>query len=188
MREGLDHRGGLSSRLRPGLRADDEALWLAGKLVFHDCKPEPVFNGDPRLVDRFPAHKTLFRAPAGKCLPIGNLNSQSFATVYLNALDPFVNHGLKCRWYLRYFDGFLPKLRREGNAAPRSGPRRVRPPRATMSKAYSRGRSMPPGARSAPTRRSCCYRFCVRWGSRLRRRSGWRGRGCRRWRRGEEGD
>ena len=64
-------------------------------------------KGDPRLADRLPAQKTLFRAPPGKGLPIGNLNSQFFATVYLNALDQFVKHELKCRWYLRYCDDFV---------------------------------------------------------------------------------
>ena len=75
--------------------------------MFHDCTHEPVLKGDPRLLDRLPAHKTLFRAPPGKGLPIGNLNSQFFANVYLNALDQFVKHELKCRWYLRYCDDFV---------------------------------------------------------------------------------
>jgi len=66
-----------------------------------------VFKGDPRLVEKLPVHKTLFHAPAGKGLPIGNLNSQFFANVYLNALDQFVKHALKCRWYLRYCDDFV---------------------------------------------------------------------------------
>ena len=64
-------------------------------------------KGDPRLVDRLPPEKTLFRAPPGRGLPIGNLNSQFFANVYLNALDQFVKHELKCRWYLRYCDDFV---------------------------------------------------------------------------------
>ena len=43
----------------------------------------------------------------GKGLPIGNLNSQFFANVYLNRLDQFVKHDLKCRYYLRYCDDFV---------------------------------------------------------------------------------
>lgn len=43
----------------------------------------------------------------GKGLPIGSLNSQFFANVYLNALDQFVKHELKCRFYLRYCDDFV---------------------------------------------------------------------------------
>lgn len=86
---------------------DDDARWLTEKLVFHDCTVAPVLKGDPRLLEKLPPHKTLFRAPPGKGLPIGNLNSQFFANVYLNALDQFVKHELKCRWYLRYCDDFV---------------------------------------------------------------------------------
>ena len=86
---------------------DDDARWLTEKLVFHDCTLDPVLKGDSRWVDKLPPHKTLFRAPSGKGLPIGNLNSQFFANVYLNALDQFVKHELKCRWYLRYCDDFV---------------------------------------------------------------------------------
>ncbi len=51
--------------------------------------------------------KTLFGAEAGKGLPIGNLNSQFFANVYLDGLDQFVKHELHCRYYLRYCDDFV---------------------------------------------------------------------------------
>ncbi len=47
-----------------------------------------------------PPHKRLSAAPPGKGLPIGNLTSQFFANVYLNELDQFVKHQLKCRHYL----------------------------------------------------------------------------------------
>ena len=40
-------------------------------------------------------------------LPIGNLTSQLFANIYLNALDQFVKHGLRERYYLRYMDDFV---------------------------------------------------------------------------------
>lgn len=97
----------LDAKLHLDRAEDAEARWLCETLVFHDCTCDPVFKGDPRLVDRLPAHKTLFHAPAGKGLPIGNLNSQFFANIYLNALDQFVKHELKCRWYLRYCDDFV---------------------------------------------------------------------------------
>ena len=42
--------------------------------------------------------------PKNKGLPIGNLNSQFFANVYLDAFDQFVKHELKCRHYLHYCD------------------------------------------------------------------------------------
>lgn len=40
-------------------------------------------------------------------LPIGNLTSQFWANVYLNQLDQFVKHGLRCKGYVRYVDDFL---------------------------------------------------------------------------------
>jgi retron-type reverse transcriptase len=97
----------LAARLDARRQPDAEALWLCEQLVFHDCTQAPVFKGDRALVNLLPPHKTLFRAPPGKGLPIGNLNSQFFANVYLNALDQFVKHKLKCRWYLRYCDDFV---------------------------------------------------------------------------------
>lgn len=42
-----------------------------------------------------------------KGLPIGNLSSQFFANLYLNELDQFVKHRLKCGYYLRYCDDFV---------------------------------------------------------------------------------
>lgn len=94
----------LEARLRSCDPQDEEARWLCAVLLSHDCTANPVLKGDPRLVDRLPKHKTLFYAPPDKGLPIGNLNSQFFANVYLNALDQFVKHELKCRHYLRYCD------------------------------------------------------------------------------------
>lgn len=92
----------LAARLK-----DDMALWLTRMLVYHDCTSDYIMRGDPGLLARIPPHKTLFGTPPGKGLPIGNLNSQFFANVYLNGLDQFVKHILKCRHYLRYCDDFV---------------------------------------------------------------------------------
>jgi len=56
---------------------------------------------------RVPTHKRLENAAPGCGLPIGNLSSQFFANVYLNALDQFVKHELKAQRYLRYVDDFV---------------------------------------------------------------------------------
>ena len=40
-------------------------------------------------------------------LPIGNLTSQFWANVYMNELDQFVKHTLRCPAYVRYVDDFL---------------------------------------------------------------------------------
>lgn len=92
--------------LTPKLK-DDTALWLTRLLVNHDCTRDYVMRGAPELLARIPPHKTLFGTAPGKGLPIGNLNSQFFANVYLNGLDQFVKHELKCRHYLRYCDDFV---------------------------------------------------------------------------------
>ena len=42
-----------------------------------------------------------------KGIPLGNLTSQFFASIYLNELDYFVKHQLKEKHYVRYVDDFL---------------------------------------------------------------------------------
>jgi hypothetical protein len=40
-------------------------------------------------------------------LPIGNLSSQFFANVYMDALDQFAKHKLRAHHYIRYVDDFV---------------------------------------------------------------------------------
>lgn len=40
-------------------------------------------------------------------LPLGNLTSQLFVNVYMNAFDQFVKHELRCRYYIRYADDMV---------------------------------------------------------------------------------
>ena len=49
----------------------------------------------------------LFATARGRGLPIGNLTSQFWANVYMNELDQYVKHTLRCKAYLRYVDDFL---------------------------------------------------------------------------------
>jgi hypothetical protein len=86
---------------------DDDARWLTELLVFHDCTEGHILKCAPEEIGRVPAHKTLLRCEPGKGLPIGNLNSQFFAHVYLNGLDQFVKHRVHCRHYIRYCDDFV---------------------------------------------------------------------------------
>lgn len=62
---------------------------------------------DPVAAALLPPHKRLANAPAACGIPVGNLTSQFFANVYLNELDQFVKHTLKCRHYVRYVDDFI---------------------------------------------------------------------------------
>lgn len=43
----------------------------------------------------------------GVGMPIGNLTSQLFANVYLDALDHIIKDGLRVRYYIRYMDDFV---------------------------------------------------------------------------------
>jgi hypothetical protein len=54
-----------------------------------------------------PPHKRLENAAPGCGIAIGNLSSQFFANVYLDALDQFVKHELKVKRYVRYVDDFV---------------------------------------------------------------------------------
>ena len=65
------------------------------------------FVGSEAERAQVPAHKRLENAAPGCGLPIGNLSSQFFANVYLDALDQFVKHELKAPRYLRYVDDFV---------------------------------------------------------------------------------
>ena len=40
-------------------------------------------------------------------LPLGNYTSQMFANIYLNELDQFIKHELKCKYYYRYMDDMV---------------------------------------------------------------------------------
>ena len=40
-------------------------------------------------------------------LPLGNYTSQMFANIYLNELDQYVKHKLKCKYYFRYMDDMI---------------------------------------------------------------------------------
>jgi RNA-directed DNA polymerase len=86
---------------------DEKVLWLTKLLVYHDCTKDYILKGDKNYLKKIPPHKSLLYTECKKGLPIGNLTSQFFANVYLNQLDQFIKHHLKCRYYLRYCDDFV---------------------------------------------------------------------------------
>jgi len=83
-----------------------EILWLTEKIIFHDPTKNYITRGDLKLLQSVPPHKSLF-GEKDNGLPIGNLTSQFFANLYLNELDQFIKHFLKCRCYFRYMDDLL---------------------------------------------------------------------------------
>jgi hypothetical protein len=83
-------------------------LWLIQVILFNEltknCRLRDARRSD---FESLPAHKTLFKTAPNCGLPIGNLTSQFFSNIYLDALDQFVKHQLKARYYLRYCDDFI---------------------------------------------------------------------------------
>ncbi len=100
----------LLAQLEQGLRSEgkpwaEDLIWLTRVIVQRD----PTLDAQ-RIGDGFasvPYHKSLYSTHNLTGLPIGNYSSQFFANVYLNALDQFVKHRLKARYYLRYVDDLL---------------------------------------------------------------------------------
>ena len=86
-----------------------EPWWmcLAETILFHDPRQNFEYRGDVDQLTLVPMHKRLTEQGAHLGLPIGNLSSQFFANVYLDELDQFVKHRLRCRHYIRYVDDFL---------------------------------------------------------------------------------
>jgi hypothetical protein len=87
----------------------DGAWWqqLAETILFHDPRADVEVRSPPALLRLVPPHKSLFNAPVDTGLPIGNLSSQFFANVHLDALDQFAKHQLRARYYVRYVDDFV---------------------------------------------------------------------------------
>lgn len=83
---------------------EPELRWLVSLIVRHDPTADPLLRSPPALFRKVPWHKSLFNAPKGKGLPIGNLSSQYFGNVYLNSMDQFAKRELGVRWYGRYVD------------------------------------------------------------------------------------
>jgi len=86
-----------------------EPWWraLAELILFHDPRHGVKLKASSSELALIPRHKSLFNQSAEFGLPIGNLSSQFFANVYLDALDQFVKHRLRARHYIRYVDDFV---------------------------------------------------------------------------------
>ncbi|MDT4806989.1 group II intron reverse transcriptase/maturase [compost metagenome] len=80
---------------------------LALQILWHDPRENYELRSPRRLLNRVPQHKRLTAQPAHLGLPIGNLSSQFFANIYLDALDQFVKHKLRAKHYIRYVDDFV---------------------------------------------------------------------------------
>jgi len=89
-------------------KVSPQTLAATHALVRHSPVRHGVhYHATPEQMAAVPAHKQLRNAAPGCGLPIGNLSSQFFANVYMDALDQFVKHELKARRYVRYVDDFV---------------------------------------------------------------------------------
>ncbi len=122
--------------------------WLADVILMHDPRSNVAVQSSPEVLALVPPHKSLFNAPDHQGLPIGNLSSQFFANVFLDALDQFVKHHLRAPHYVRYVDDFV--LVHESSAWLRQAHRRIEAflpqalgvqlnPRKTILQAVDRG-------------------------------------------------
>ena len=96
--------------LRKQLEARITEPWwlaLATQILMHDPREDYETRSPAHLFNRVPQHKRLVAQPANLGLPIGNLSSQFFANVYLDALDQFAKHTLRAKHYIRYVDDFV---------------------------------------------------------------------------------
>jgi hypothetical protein len=86
-----------------------EPWWmsLANVILMHDPRHAVEVRGTRAELALVPPHKSLFNAPDGYGLPIGNLSSQFFANVLLDDLDQFAKHALRAPHYIRYVDDFV---------------------------------------------------------------------------------
>ncbi len=86
-----------------------EPWWfeLADKTLMHDPRENYEMRCDVKLIELVPPHKRLTNQSSEYGLPIGNLSSQFFANIYLDALDQFVKHELRAKYYIRYVDDFI---------------------------------------------------------------------------------
>ncbi|PWF25017.1 RNA-directed DNA polymerase [Corticimicrobacter populi] len=86
-----------------------ERWWrmLAKLTLFHDPRLDYEVRGSLADLAAVPPHKRLTSADRWHGLPIGNLSSQFFANVLLDALDQHIKHTIGCRHYIRYVDDFV---------------------------------------------------------------------------------
>jgi hypothetical protein len=87
-------------------RDKEWTLQLIRQIIFYSYQ-NCVTVSNKALEVLLPQHKSLLYAYPGKWLPLGNLTSQLFANVYMNQLDQYVKHQLRCKYYGRYVDDFI---------------------------------------------------------------------------------
>ena len=88
---------------------DDVGLcnFLVKQIVFAKPLENAIFRSPPEAWNDLPSDKSLKNAGDERGLPIGNLTSQLFGNIYLDALDQYVKRVLKIQCYGRYVDDMV---------------------------------------------------------------------------------
>lgn len=60
--------------------------------------------------------KIIYSEESQKGMPIGNYTSQTLANIYLNEVDQYAKHKLKCKYYFRYMDDTIILLKTKQEA------------------------------------------------------------------------
>ena len=81
---------------------DKDVIWLIAVIL--ESGRESPKDG---CVFHFPGDDLFTPLARSRGLPIGNLTSQFFANVYLDAFDHYVKEVLKCKFYMRYMDDMV---------------------------------------------------------------------------------
>lgn len=77
----------------------EKTLWLIREIIgSRRTNSAMTDNSDEEIA------KSLY---GSKGIPIGNLTSQFFANVYMNAFDHFIKEDIGCRYYIRYVGDFV---------------------------------------------------------------------------------
>lgn len=82
----------------------DFADYLISAYIAHDPLDGCRYLGDPALISLVPPNKSLRGRQPGVGLPIGDVNNQLNANIYMNVFDWFVKRELRVRNYGRYVD------------------------------------------------------------------------------------
>lgn len=81
--------------------------WLVYKSIFDDITINPHYR-HKEILAKVPPYKSLKNINRmQKGLPVGNLTSQFYSNVYMNAFDLYCKHVLKLKYYYRYVDDIL---------------------------------------------------------------------------------
>jgi len=95
---------GLSRQFPTGGPVYETCHYLWSKVLFDDPTDGVRIKGSAKNWNTLPRSKSLFFAPKGRGIVIGNLTSQWVSNMALDPFDRYVQFELGCKYYGRYVD------------------------------------------------------------------------------------